>query len=128
MTESLQDSPFPFLSPLSFLLSFLSFLSLLSLLSLPPFNPYCFFLNVPSFLQFLSLLSLDSLQGGRSWQPFGEGKNGRKKICQARIYYFCDKCVVFARNCKFAKLIQYNMQYVMLCYVIMHFLPQKHCF
>ena len=110
MTEPLQDSPFLFLFSLSFLSSFLSFLSLLSLLSLPPFNPYCFFLNVPSFLQFLSLLSLDSPQGGRCWQPFGEGKNGRKKICQARIYYFCDKCITFGRDYKFANSTQYNMQ------------------
>ena len=35
-------------------------------------------------------------QGERSWQPFGEGKNGHKN--QARFYYFCDKCVVFAHN------------------------------
>ena len=51
-------------------------------------------------------------QGGRSWQPFGEGKNGLKNFRQPRICYFCDKYVVFARNCKFANLIQYNMQYV----------------
>ena len=29
-------------------------------------------------------------QGGRSWQPFSEGKNGHKSICQARINNFCD--------------------------------------
>ena len=49
------------------------------------------------------------VQGGRSWPLFGEGKSGH--ICQARICYFRDKCVVFARNCKFANLIQYDMQY-----------------
>ena len=27
-------------------------------------------------------------QGGRSWQPFGEGKNGHTNFSQARIYYF----------------------------------------
>ena len=27
-------------------------------------------------------------QGGRSWQPFGEGKYGHKNFRQARIYYF----------------------------------------
>ena len=27
-------------------------------------------------------------QGGRSWQPFGEGKNGHTNLSQARIYYF----------------------------------------
>ena len=41
-------------------------------------------------------------QGGRCWQHFGEGKNDHKNFSQARVYYFCDKCVVFARNCKFA--------------------------
>ena len=41
-------------------------------------------------------------QGGRSWQPFGEGKNGHKNFRQARIFFFfCNKCVVFACNCKF---------------------------
>ena len=43
-------------------------------------------------------------QGGRSWQPFGEGKNGQKPFRQACICYFRDKCVVFARSCKFANL------------------------
>ena len=37
-------------------------------------------------------------QGGRSWQPFVEGKNGPENFRQARIYYFCDRCIVFARN------------------------------
>ena len=31
---------------------------------------------------------------------------------QARINYFCDICVVFARNCKIAHLTQYKMQYM----------------
>ena len=53
-------------------------------------------------------------QGGRSWQPFGKGKNGHKKFSSGVSCncYFCDKCVVFARNCKFANLIQYDMQYI----------------
>ena len=51
-------------------------------------------------------------QGGRKWQPFGEGKNGYKNFRQVRIYYFRDKCVVFASNYKFANLTQYNMQYI----------------
>ena len=51
-------------------------------------------------------------QGGRSWQPFGEHKNGQGNFCQAWICYFHDKCVVFACNCKFGNLIQYNMQYI----------------
>ena len=37
-------------------------------------------------------------QGGRSWQPFCEDKNGHKNFRQARISYFR---AVFARNCKF---------------------------
>ena len=41
-------------------------------------------------------------QGGRTWQPFVGGKNGRENFRQARIYNFRDKCVVFARNRKFA--------------------------
>ena len=65
-------------------------------------------------------------QGGRSWPPFGEGKNGHKSFRQARICYFRDKCVVFARNCKFASWIHYDMQYIP--YLIVHFLPKKHCF
>ena len=55
---------------------------------------------------------LPSEQGGRSWQPFGEGKNGHQSFRQPRICYFRDKCIVFARNCKFANLIQYSKQYV----------------
>ena len=49
-----------------------------------------------------------TVQGGRSWQPFGEGH----------------KCVVFARNCKFANLIQYNMQYIP-CYSALLFCPKS---
>ena len=51
-------------------------------------------------------------QGSRSWQPFGEGKNGHRNFRQVRIYYFRDKYVVFARNRKFANLTQYDMQYL----------------
>ena len=57
-------------------------------------------------------LSTSCNQGGRSWQHFGKGKNDHKNFCQARVYYFRDKCVVFARNCKFANLTQYDMQYM----------------
>ena len=45
-------------------------------------------------------------QGGRSWQPFVGSKNGNENFRQARIYNFRVKCVVFARNRKFAKLTQ----------------------
>ena len=50
--------------------------------------------------------SSTSAQGGRTWQPFVGGKNGHENFRQARTYNFCDKCVVFARNLKFANLIQ----------------------
>ena len=36
-------------------------------------------------------------QGGRSWQPFGEGKNGHTNFLQERNRYFRDKCVVFQK-------------------------------
>ena len=64
-------------------------------------------------------------QGGKSWQPFGEGKIAHKNFRLARICYFCDKYVSFARNCKFANnSIQYNMQYTP-CYS--GFLAQGIC-
>ena len=39
-------------------------------------------------------------------------KNCNENFRQARIYNFRVKCVVFARNRKFAKLTQLNMQYI----------------
>ena len=51
-------------------------------------------------------------QGGRTWQSFAGSKEGNENFCQARIYNFRVKCVVFARNRKFAKLTQWNMQYI----------------
>ena len=45
-------------------------------------------------------------QGGRTWQPFVGGKKGHENFRQVRIYNFRDKCVVFARNRKFANLTQ----------------------
>jgi len=47
------------------------------------------------------------------WQKlafFRRGQKCPKIIHQARIYYFRNKCVAFARNCKFANLTKYNMQ------------------
>ena len=38
------------------------------------------------------------MQGGRSWQPLGEGNNSHQSFRQAYICYFRDKCVVFARK------------------------------
>ena len=52
------------------------------------------------------------VQGGRTWQPFVGGKNGHENFRQARIYNFCDKCVIFACNRKFANLTHWNMQYI----------------
>ena len=46
------------------------------------------------------------LQGGRTWQPIVGSKNGNENFRQTRIYNFRVKCVVFARNPKFAKLTQ----------------------
>ena len=37
-------------------------------------------------------------QGGKSWQPFGEGKNGHKSFCHTRIYFF-------ATNASFLRVI-----------------------
>ena len=59
-----------------------------------------------------TLLLIIIIQGGRTWQPFVRGKNGPENFRQARIYNFCDKCVVFARNREFANLTQKNMQYI----------------
>ena len=39
-----------------------------------------------------------------------ESKKNHENFCQMHIYNFHDKCVVFARNHKFANLTQYNMQ------------------
>ena len=77
--------------------------------------------------------SVTMSQGGRSWQPFSEGKNGHKNSRQSRICYFRDKCVVFARYHKFANLTPYNVQHIP-CDSALHaqealFLtPNKHFF
>ena len=47
---------------------------------------------------------LSLTQGGRTGQPFVGSKNGTENFRKARIYNFRIKCVVFARNRKFAKL------------------------
>ena len=47
-----------------------------------------------------------SIQGSRTWQPFVGSKNGNENFRQTHIYNFRVKCVVFARNRKFAKLTQ----------------------
>ena len=55
------------------------------------------------------------VQGGKTWQPFVGSKNGNENFRQAPIYNFRVKCVVFAHNCKFANIIQYNIQCIS-CY------------
>ena len=62
------------------------------------------------------------VQGCRSWQPFGEGKNGHTNFRQARSYYFRDKCIVFANLLMLLSII-WNIYHV-----IVYFLPRKHCF
>ena len=73
-----------------------------------------------------------SIQGGRSWQPYGESKNGHKIFRLARIRYLRDKCIAFASNCKVANLIQYNMQYMPCNSDLLaqetRFLTPKSCF
>ena len=54
----------------------------------------------------ITYLKFRAFQGVRTWQPFVGGKNGHESFHQARIYNFCDKCVVFARNRIFANLTQ----------------------
>ena len=69
--------------------------------------------------------SLVRVQGERSWQPFGEGDSGHNFYRQAHICYFRDKCVVFARNYKFASLIRYDMHYISCNSAL---LAQDNCF
>ena len=95
------------------------------LIGVVSFGPtFCGTRNVPA-VTFINLSKTKYKQGSRSWQPFIEGKKGHEKLRKARIYYFCDKCIVFARNCKFAHLTQYNMQYIPC---IVHFLHKNRCF
>ena len=55
---------------------------------------------------FCKTCSITILQGGRSGQPFfRQGQKWPYNFCQARIYYFCEKCDVSARNCKFGKFL-----------------------
>ena len=63
--------------------------------------------SFPRYLSLHSVSDITECQGGRAWQPFVGSKNGHENFRQARIYNFRVKCVVFARNRKFAKLTQY---------------------
>ena len=56
------------------------------------------------------LVVSSELQGGRCWQPFREGKMATKVF--VRHVFVCDKCDVFARNCKISNSNQYNIQYI----------------
>ena len=53
------------------------------------------------------------------------GKSGHTNQRLAHICYFWDKYVSYARNCKNANLIQYNMQYTPCIYYA--FLAQENC-
>ena len=59
-----------------------------------------------AFNKEVGIMMTITVQGGRTWQPFVGDKNGHENFRQARIYNFRDKCVVFARNRKFANLTQ----------------------
>ena len=74
--------------------------------------PHCFARASPSVLNVTISINITITQGGRTWQPFVGGKNGHENFRQVRIYNFRHKCVVFARNRKFANLTQWNMQYI----------------
>ena len=51
-------------------------------------------------------LIFSNKQGCRTLQPFVGDKNGHENFRQAHNYNFLDKCIVFARNRKFANLTQ----------------------
>ena len=55
----------------------------------------------------------ENIWSGTGWQklaPFQRMQKWSQNSCQAHICYFRDKFVIFARNGKFANLIQYSMQ------------------
>ena len=68
-----------------------------------------------------TLIENNKDQGGRSWQPFCECKNGHKLFVRRIFAIFATN--FFSRNCKFENLIQKNIYHL-----IVHFLPKKHCF
>ena len=78
-----------------------------------PENLYlCWFLCMCVCVYVCMCVCVYVCQGGRTWQPFVGSKNVNENFRQAHIYNFRVKCVVFARNRKIAKLIQWNMQYL----------------
>ena len=60
----------------------------------------------PEITILYQILIIQKAELGRTWQPFVGSKNGNENIRQARNNNFGVKCVVFARNRKFAKLTQ----------------------
>ena len=96
--------------PSSSKLSFLS--SLVSSVSTRKCLPELTQLEYSFVISYSGETRIEGYQGGRSWQPFGEGKNGHTNFWQTRIYYFATNALFFLRNCKFAYLTQYNMQYI----------------
>ena len=66
-------------------------------------NRACFYIQDRTRLRGSEyLIWLVITQGGRTWQPFVGSENGNKNFRQARFYNFRVKCIVFARNRKFA--------------------------
>ena len=56
-------------------------------------------------------------QGGRGWQPFGENKNGQTNFRSAHVF------AIFAANLQI-----YVCTICKIYYLIVHFLPNNHCF
>ena len=49
---------------------------------------------------------------GTGWQKLAAFRRGQKWPQKFSSGYVRDKCVVFARNCKLANLIECNIQYI----------------
>ena len=54
----------------------------------------------------MTMMIMVTMTGWQNLAAFRQGQNGQVNFRQARIYNFRDKCVVFARNRKFANLTQ----------------------
>ena len=53
----------------------------------------------------LTIIQDICMQGGRGWQPFGEGKNGHKIFRQTCIYYFVTNALFLRCIANFTQLI-----------------------
>ena len=65
-------------------------------------------------------------QGGRSWQPFGEGKMATQVFVRQVFTIFTTNASFFLRV-----IANLQIQFSIICnmyHVIGHFLPKKHCF